>query len=299
MHSSAQIISYLFPILNLICCIAVVVRFQEGASKICASTGFGMMVLLFVAEQTLQSQRVYYWQWPVPVFTLLHVAGLALIAIGIFSLKKLSAPADYSQKGAQLIMNSTPVNPQSSIPGSRPIAQGSVLVSKAFYFSAFFGGIILGIILIAVGAVSAQGGNSSQAVSLMVVGFIPMLGGAIAYMVFLYKIWTIFPLGTARTTPGKAVGFLFIPFFNFYWQFVALYGWAQDYNRLVADQKIDAPVFPEGTAKALCILNLLGIIPFVNYIAGLISIVLLIMFISKSADAANAVHAHFMANPAA
>lgn len=46
---------------------------------------------------------------------------------------------------------------------------------------------------------------------------------AIATIVFecilLYKIWETLPASYRKITPGKAVGFMFIPFYNFYWVF--------------------------------------------------------------------------------
>jgi len=46
-----------------------------------------------------------------------------------------------------------------------------------------------------------------------------------------YKCWKAVPKEIARTTPGKAIGFLFIPFFNFYWAFVSYMGLAEDLNK--------------------------------------------------------------------
>ena len=43
-----------------------------------------------------------------------------------------------------------------------------------------------------------------------------------------YKCWQSLPAEFARLTPGKAVGFLFIPFFWFYWAFPSFSGLAQD-----------------------------------------------------------------------
>ncbi|HUV53539.1 MAG TPA: hypothetical protein VMW64_10785, partial [Dehalococcoidia bacterium] len=37
--------------------------------------------------------------------------------------------------------------------------------------------------------------------------------------VFIHKAWASIQDGHARTGPCKALGFLFIPFFNFYWIF--------------------------------------------------------------------------------
>jgi hypothetical protein len=49
---------------------------------------------------------------------------------------------------------------------------------------------------------------------------IPVLAGSVLQYVVLYKLWQLVQDGFARTTPAKAVGFSFIPFFNLYWIFV-------------------------------------------------------------------------------
>ena len=56
--------------------------------------------------------------------------------------------------------------------------------------------------------------------------------GVLTY-VLLYKFWQIVQDGFASTTPGAAIGFIFIPYFNFYWIFRALYGLAKDLNRYI------------------------------------------------------------------
>jgi len=44
--------------------------------------------------------------------------------------------------------------------------------------------------------------------------------GVISY-ILLYKFWSVVQDGYAPTTPGNAVGFCFIPFYNLYWIFIA------------------------------------------------------------------------------
>lgn len=46
--------------------------------------------------------------------------------------------------------------------------------------------------------------------------------------------------GQARTSPGRALGFLFIPFYNLYWMFQVLPGWASDFNAYCARHGIRA-----------------------------------------------------------
>lgn len=62
---------------------------------------------------------------------------------------------------------------------------------------------------------------------------IPMLNSLVLYFILMYRFWQIIQDGFARTTPGKAVGFLFIPVFNFYWYFVAYLGLAKDQNKYI------------------------------------------------------------------
>lgn len=66
---------------------------------------------------------------------------------------------------------------------------------------------------------------------------IPTFGiGAVASVVFfcmlLYRYWNLIPRDQTSITSGKAVGFLFIPFFGAYWAFVSIYGLGKQLQRL-------------------------------------------------------------------
>ena len=63
--------------------------------------------------------------------------------------------------------------------------------------------------------------------------YISLIAGSIIGLVHLYRAWFCLQPGGAQTTPGKAVGFLFIPFFNLYWYFIAYKGFADDWNRIM------------------------------------------------------------------
>ncbi|MEA5079778.1 MAG: DUF4339 domain-containing protein [Anaerolineaceae bacterium] len=52
--------------------------------------------------------------------------------------------------------------------------------------------------------------------------------------ILLYQFWKLVQDGNARTTPGRAVGFLFIPLFNFYWMFIAYWGLAKELKRYIS-----------------------------------------------------------------
>jgi len=53
--------------------------------------------------------------------------------------------------------------------------------------------------------------------------------------IFIYKTWK-FLSKDSDISPGKAVGLLFIPFYNFYWFFVVFRGFAKRVNKLIQDE---------------------------------------------------------------
>ncbi|MDB4451879.1 DUF4339 domain-containing protein [Akkermansiaceae bacterium] len=69
---------------------------------------------------------------------------------------------------------------------------------------------------------------------LIFLGCIASLFSAILSYIYLYRAWFILQPGGATTTPGKAVGFLFIPLFSLYWIFIAYVSWAKDWNRITS-----------------------------------------------------------------
>ena len=92
-----------------------------------------------------------------------------------------------------------------------------------------------------------------------------------------------------RTTPGAAIGLLFVPFFNLYWVFQAIWGFAKDYNQFIQRHGIKAAGIPEGLFLAYCILCLTGGIPMLGMILVLVNFALGLVMISKICDAVNAV----------
>ena len=63
------------------------------------------------------------------------------------------------------------------------------------------------------------------------IGFPMLIAAIVLHFVLLYRFWSVIQdaaPGEVRTTPGKAVGFMFIPLFNLYWVFQAYPGLATD-----------------------------------------------------------------------
>jgi hypothetical protein len=82
-----------------------------------------------------------------------------------------------------------------------------------------------------------------QAILTMVlcVTYMPFIASKVLHYILVYKFWKNIQDGFASTTPGKAVGYLFIPFYNFYWFFRAYWGLAKDSNRFIDRHFSDKP----------------------------------------------------------
>ncbi len=93
-------------------------------------------------------------------------------------------------------------------------------------------------------------------------------------MILLYRAWTLVQRKGVASTPGKAVGFIFIPLFNFYWVFVAYRGLAVELNRTAKDCGVTARV-SVGLFTALCVCLVVSFIP---YLGILVYIPLVIIF---------------------
>ncbi len=66
---------------------------------------------------------------------------------------------------------------------------------------------------------------------------------AIEFALF-YKMWSAIQDSDASVTPGKAVGFLFIPVFNIYWALSMITGFAEDYNAFIRRYSIKTKDLP-------------------------------------------------------
>ena len=91
---------------------------------------------------------------------------------------------------------------------------------------------------------------------LIVIGLIPLIISIVYCCMLHYQLWKLISKEIARTTPGKAVGFQFIPFFNFYWYFVTYYGLCQDMNDTLVRRGIQCQV-SEGLGMTYAILSVI------------------------------------------
>ena len=157
-------------------------------------------------------------------------------------------------------------------------------------FRTFWSSLALAVVLF-IGAIAV--GAAQQTPELAIVGvltaLLAALVGAIAYWVLLYRLWAIVQDGRAQTTPGCAVGFLFIPCFNFYWQFVAYWGLCKELNRIRRDYRFTAPEANEALALAACILHCGAGIPYLNTLFLIPWFIVSIIALKRMCDTAAAI----------
>jgi len=64
--------------------------------------------------------------------------------------------------------------------------------------------------------------------------YFPAVASMVLQMILFYLYWKIIQDEFTRTTPGTAIGFLFIPFYNFYWCFRAFWGLSKESNKYIS-----------------------------------------------------------------
>jgi hypothetical protein len=172
------------------------------------------------------------------------------------------------------------VEPAAVIQGGLP--NKAAILSKGFYLSsvAIANGLVFALGLLS----AARGVDAAMAI------FWAALWGlyaAVVMLVLFHKMWASIQDGYARTTPGKAVGFFFIPIFNIYWAFQAIWGFAKDYNNYLKRHQLNAKRLPEGLFLAFTILSFTGWMPVLGVILVTINYFLALFMVAKICDAVN------------
>ncbi len=174
-----------------------------------------------------------------------------------------------------------------------------VMLSKGFFLGSLLGGAAVATILYIAGVASIVATEEPFPGALFIVlGVLTAIYASVAMCVMVYRMWKAIQDGQARTTPGKAVGFLFIPFYNFYWVFQAYWGFSKDYNAFIDRHSIATNRLPEGLFLAYAILSVAGVIPYVGMFVGIAGLIIFIILVVKICDAVNALQEATPAEPA-
>jgi len=125
-------------------------------------------------------------------------------------------------------------------------------LSKVFYLSSIVGVFSFGTIVAIVGSIYTEPFGPVP----IFVGIICFIYSFAIWNLLIYRIWQSIQDGNVRTTPALAVGFLFVPYYNFYWIFQAVWGFTKDCNRYIERSQIAVRKLPEGLSLVFCIVAL-------------------------------------------
>jgi hypothetical protein len=101
------------------------------------------------------------------------------------------------------------------------------------------------------------GGSLSENTQLIIYVIFGLYGMIVA-LVLHYRLWDSIQDQYTAITPGKAVGFLFIPVFNFYWMYRSFYGFSVECNLYIDRHNIDATKLPEKQFQVQYVLYLIA-----------------------------------------
>ena len=107
---------------------------------------------------------------------------------------------------------------------------------------------------------------------------LPLLILALIFQCMLHhQLWSAIPEKFRSTTPGKAVGFLFIPFFNFYWVFPSFVGLTTSIEK--ATGKPSAQGLAVANAVLFILAFVIGWIPWVGVLFIIARFVVWLIFV--------------------
>jgi hypothetical protein len=128
-------------------------------------------------------------------------------------------------------------------------------------------------------------------------GVLLIVYGAAVMCAFIYRMWVAIQDGHARTSPGRALGFLFIPIYQFYWVFQAFPGFAKDFNAFAARHSLNVARMSSGLFTAFAILCLGAVVPWLDVLVSPAIVIVGLVMVSRVCDAVNAIPCTLPAAP--
>ena len=93
--------------------------------------------------------------------------------------------------------------------------------------------IIAGILWVSGLVLAVKKGAASTLIATFAAGNVFLVCSVLIELALYYKMWAAVQDSSASLSPAKAVGLLFVPFFNIYWSLYMVVGFAEDYNAFV------------------------------------------------------------------
>lgn len=134
--------------------------------------------------------------------------------------------------------------------------------------------------------------SSDTPVILISLGLAAFVVSGILRLIYTYRAWVVLQPATMVTTPGKAVGFLFIPLFNIYWVFIAYWKWSQEWNRITAlyGNTHHAPRASEGMFLTSIILGLCCNLPLLGLLICIPALIIDLIVFNQMCKGVNFMH---------
>lgn len=264
----SMIIVYLYPIGFIVAGLIILLRFKGHAT---------LLSIAFFFEAA--------WQI---LFFLQYQLGVQLIPNGIEAITNSIRGIGFP---VLIVLGAFKLGTYTLGKGSNPEVKATLGASRKgfvhFFLPTTF--ILAGILFFGIALYQSQTSYNGygEVIGWLVMGCLLFLVSSILFLVQLHQIWKALIRFTVRkghltpsiSSPGRAVGFLFIPLFNMYWQFKVFYTAAKEINTLTGGRIRGVS---QGIARAIPVLNFLAFVPYVNILAGLVELVLLPIFIYQA-----------------
>lgn len=127
-------------------------------------------------------------------------------------------------------------------------------IHKGFYLGSWITGGIAITVMLVCGWIAALAGNRELSAGLYVYSIIPYTFLGIIWLAVLYQAWAAIQDGQASVTPVKAVVFMLIPFFRYYWIFRAFRNYAGEFNAYTSRHNLAVPNLSDSLFTAFPIL---------------------------------------------
>jgi len=116
---------------------------------------------------------------------------------------------------------------------------------------------------------------------IILVGIPVLIVSAVFGVLLLYRFWAIVYRHNKDVSPGAAVGFSFIPFYNFYWIFIAYGRLAQRYNAYLQNRGLPGKPASYGLCVAYGVLFIILNLPYLGLLALIPGIIIYFLIMRR------------------
>jgi hypothetical protein len=120
----------------------------------------------------------------------------------------------------------------------------------------------------------------------IVTGGLSTIGYIVLSSMLIHRFWSMIQDGYACTTPGKAVGFRFIPYYSLYWEFTAIGKLPDEVNAYIQRHQLSIAPASDKNAKLHCWFLLGNIVPFIGSPFGLVALIFEVLTLKDIKDIA-------------